>query len=128
MTVVTAIKTGLQVAKTLRRYGEKYRYIDPTQKFIQKFVPPPYRRPARIITDAAIGGGIIYDVISFLEQEYGQKPVRPYTAKQTRNSFQQPSAKRGYSSEYYTNRRSSNRRREFCYRGPNRPYGKRRLY
>ncbi len=63
MTVITGIKTAVQIAA---RINTKYKYLDPTNKFIQKFVPPGHRDLAWKIKkyiDIGIGGGIIYDLL-----------------------------------------------------------------
>ncbi len=70
MAVITGIVQGIKIAQRIER---KYRYLDPTNKFIQKFVPPPYRDRARYIKDILITGGVIYDPILEIYRAF-QKP------------------------------------------------------
>ncbi len=100
MAVITGIRTVLRVSKRLEY---KYRLLDPTNKFIQKYVPPPYRKNVRILKDILITGGVIYDPILEIYRAFQKKP-RSGSVKQTRNYMEFPrsgrfsTSKRGFSS------------------------------
>ncbi len=93
MVVVTGIKEVAKIA--IRAYAKgkamdrKYRYLDPTNKFIQKYVPPRYRSGAFRIkryADIAIGGGLIYDLLNVDYDAQISSP--PGKNRQTRSNFQ----------------------------------------
>ncbi len=113
VTVATKVATtAIRAYKSAKYYGNKYRYLDPTEKFIQKFVPPNYRRAARITSQVLIGGGLLYDIVD-LANVAVQKP-KPYQNGQTRSNFQSPRRRRvNYSKRGYPHRCSCRRQRRF---------------
>ncbi len=111
MGVITGITTGIRIAK---RIESRYRYLDPSNKFIRKFVPPAYRTRTRQIKDILITGGVIYDAAIELHRAFQKKPKYASNKyNQTRNQFEQfgSQSKRRY--KY---------RRDYCRRTPRRKY------
>ncbi len=117
MSVITGIRIGLKIAKRIDR---RYRYLDPTNKFIQKYVPPGYRArafQAKRIADVAIGGGLIYDLLSSELDRFGQKPIRTNPIRQTRDHMEQSRTGRRYSKDKYPSQYCGpTKRKEFRYR------------
>ncbi len=61
------ISRGYRGYRYLKRVDQKLHYTDPTNKFIQKYVPPGYRAQAfrfNKYAKIATSGGLIYDVIA----------------------------------------------------------------
>ncbi len=106
MAVITGIKTGFQIAL---KYERRYRYLDITNKFIRKFVPPPYRENVRRIKDILITGGVISQLVGEYIRGFQKEPVRPNTVEQTRSDMERPGDRRSYSTN-----KSFGRRRPFC--------------
>ncbi len=112
MTVITGIRTGLKIAGRIDR---KYRLLDPTNKFIQKYVPPNYRARAFKIKkylDIAIGGGIIYDLLNIDFDSTLQKRPSPNSARKARDYMVKYQSKRGYGGNY--NRSNQRGKLRFC--------------
>ncbi len=117
MVIVTGIRQAVSIAvRVAKRYDAKYRYLDPTNKFIQKYVPPGYRKrafQAKRYIDVGIGATLIYDLLN--NDGNGSISQRPPSGKfrKTRNNFQQ-----------------SRRGRKFSYKSSYRPkrcYGRRKF-
>ncbi len=106
MVIVTGIRQALSIAvRVAKRYDAKYRYLDPTNKFIQKYVPPGYRKrafQAKRYIDVAIGATLIYDLLNIGGD--GEISKRPSPGKQRKaRSYLQQSRSRSkfrYSSSY----------------------------
>ncbi len=113
MAVITGIVTGIKIAKRLHRLGTKYKMIDPTNKFIQKYVPPGYRKYAFRVKEAAdiiLTGGVIYEIIK--NYPSGKKPVRSPNNGKVRNNFYPTRSRQfGYSSRNYYERCKRPRKR-----------------
>ncbi len=100
MSVITGIRTALKITGRLER---RFRLLDPTNKFIQKYVPPGHRRLAfkvKKYLDVGITAGIIYDLLNI--DEDANKRVRTPSGAQrkTRNYMEQSQPKRKYDPEY----------------------------
>ncbi len=109
--VITVIKLLPRIAKSI---DQRYKYLDPTNKFIQKYVPPGYRKTAFKIkryADIGITGAIIYDLVNS-DNSGIQKKQQPYKTGQTRSYMEQPFSK----SKYYNTGYYSKRRRCWCKR------------
>ncbi len=62
---LSAIARGAKLVQTVQRFNKKYQYINPTDKFIRKYVPPNYRSKAtRFARYAEAGsfGGLAYEI------------------------------------------------------------------
>ncbi len=118
MTVITGITTAIRIAKRLDR---KYSNLDPTNKFITKFVPPGYRKNVRILKDILITAGVIYDPIVELYREFSKSTKKPPgTLGERGNYMEQSGSKRfGYQTGGYYNRR---RFPNYCRPSRNRRY------
>ncbi len=94
--VLTVVTRAVQVGRKLYNLQKKYKYLDPTEKFIQKYVPPGYRTHARIAAGVGVGGSILYDVYQSINDGF-QTPIVPTAdkrdKKRTGNKF-------GYGSRY----------------------------
>ncbi len=113
MTVITGITTGIKIAKRLHRLGTKYKMIDPTNKFIQKYVPPGYRKYAFRVKEAAdviLTGGVIYEIIK--NYPSGKTTVRsPNNGKAGTDFYRAKSRRFSYSNSRYYNRCARPRKR-----------------
>ncbi len=92
MTLISVARIGIKIAK---RIDARYRYLDPTNKFIQKYVPPGYRArafKAKRIADVAIGGGVLYDVLSEITK-HAQVPRKATTPYKARSGFKYNSSR-----------------------------------
>ncbi len=117
----TLLKTGYRVYKLSKKFDKKVLYLDPTNKFIQKYVPPGYRKQAFKIykyAQFAIAGGVLYDVIN--ELTGGTSYVKPpaYQPEKERSRFFG-----NYSGKYKYASRYNNK---YC--RPSRPRRRRRSY
>ncbi len=77
MAIVTILREIIRQGARLER---QYRYLDPTNKFIRKFVPPGFRNRAfkfKRMADVAITGGIIYESLDNLLDESSTRAKRP---------------------------------------------------
>ncbi len=103
--VITVIKVLPRILKTI---DQRYKYIDPTNKFIRKYVPPGYRKTAfklKRYADIGITGAIIYDLVNS-DNSGIQKKQQPYKTGQTRDYMEQPFSKSKYNNRYtYSKRR-----------------------
>ncbi len=111
MGVITGISQGIKIAKRVER---RYRYLDPTNKFIRKFVPPPYRARTRQIKDILITGGVIYDPVVQLFRAFQKKPQYQQN-RQARSGIYKPSG-RFFKQRYYSpydRRRSCRQERRY---------------
>ncbi len=120
MPVISGIVTGIKFAhkayKFSRRMGRKYQYLDINEKFIRKYVPPGYRKPARYAMQIAIGGGIAYDLLGFFGDELRvAPPVRSPPVQQKRKYMVKSKSKRQCPTDYYYNTRSRSCRRRQRY-------------
>ncbi len=112
MSVITGITTAVRIAKRIDR---RLRYLDPTNKFIQKYVPPGHRRRAfqiKRIADTFIVGGVIYEEIGNYVR--GLQKKSQFTSRkfrQTRNYMEQPSSGRFQQTNYTARKRCPPRRR-----------------
>ncbi len=101
LAIITGITTIIRTAQRIYKVGQKFKYLDINRKFIRKYVPPGYRRPAEIASDLLITGGVVYQVADILYN--AQKiPKSNYKIRQTRNNMEQPSSKRQYGSVRYS--------------------------
>ncbi len=117
MTIVTGIKIAARIYKGYKKgqaLERKYRYLDPTNKFIRKYVPPGYRSRAFKIKrylDIAIGGGLVYDLLDIdFDALLPKKNVRTGKIRQTRNYLVKSRSKRKYTPENCYVPRRKNRR------------------
>jgi len=102
--VLSAIARGVTIGKkiyqTSKRIDKKYKFVDPTNKFIRKYVPPQYRGKAYRFNkylQIATTGGIIYDTVNQaleFSQDAFQKPISTNKQFQTRGRY----FRRSYSS------------------------------
>ncbi len=110
----------IQAVKIAQRIGIKYRYLDPTNKFIRKFVPPGYRKrafQAKQIIDVLIVGGVISNAIGDYYRGLRKRTFTPSSQiRKRRNYMEQPGSKQfnNYRNRY------SNRRRQPNYCKPSR--------
>ncbi len=108
---IRAITAGLKLGRKLYAYQQKYKYLDPTEKFITKFVPPGYRNKARIAAGLGVGGSILYDIYELINNGF-QSPEQPQTGKQYQKrgrAFRNTGRYNRYNTSY-----GSNRRRQSC--------------
>ncbi len=109
MAVITGITQGIKIAQKVFRYGKKidrkYSNLDPTNKFIQKFVPPPYRARVRLIKDILITGGVIYDIATIDWNGFQTRIPRTAQTRQTRDYMEQSGSRRKFGSTNYSRRR-----------------------
>ncbi len=108
MVLAGAIRVGARIAK----FNRKYQYLNPTDKFIRKFVPPNYRAKAtRFARYAEAGsfGGLAYEIAQDLLSDGTSDP----------NAFQKRNVKypaRKQNKTYSGRRRYSRhaRKRKHC--------------
>ncbi len=104
--VITVVKL---IPRILKRFDQRYKYLDPTNKFIQKYVPPGYRKTAFKIkryADIGITAAIIYDLANTDNSARIPQKQQPYKTGQTRNYMEQYRSKRQYDNRYtYSKRR-----------------------
>ncbi len=103
---LAAIRTGVKFVQTAQRISKKYQYINPTDKFIRKFVPPNYRSKAtRFARYAEAGsfGGIAYEIAQDLLSDGTSNPNAIPKRFPSRNANPQRKT-------YNRFKRSSNRR------------------
>ncbi len=118
MTVITGITTAIRIAKRLDR---KYSNLDPTNKFITKFVPPGYRKNVRILKDILITGGVIYDPVVELIRGFQKKSQSPTGEIGKGGNFMEQSKSGRFKYQTgYNNRR--NRFPNYCRPSRNRRY------
>ncbi len=75
--VLSVVARGVKFVQTAQRFGKKYQYINPTDKFIRKFVPLNYRSKAtRFARYAEAGsfGGLAYELASDLLSDGTSNP------------------------------------------------------
>ncbi len=113
-----AIRTSV---KTLIRIDKRYRYLDPTNKFIQKYVPPGYRKRAFKIkryVDVAIGGALIYDVIDEIYNGFqtgnGPKAYKQYKTYRGHKYYNTRSNKYYSADKYKRGRQSRTGKHKQC--------------
>ncbi len=118
MTLISLIPKGIRIARKLQRIGRKYQRLDINEKFIQKYVPPGYRKTARIITGTLLTGTLIYNIYEELSN-IGPIPSKPTSGninkKYIRNK--QYSRRRSQYGSSYSNkygRRSDTSRNKQC--------------
>ncbi len=96
------------------KVGQKYKYFDPNKRFIRKYVPPGYRRNVEIITDIAMGGGLLYEAYNIIKDELPAKK-RPFSPSRTfgekRNYMEQSKSRRFQYGGYNAKRCYPTRRR-----------------
>ncbi len=90
--------------------SRRYKYLNPTDKFIRKFVPPGYRKTATRFARAGeiiTTGGIIYEGITGENIGFGpqrKSPRQYYQKRQTRNNMVQSRSRRRNSEYCYPRR------------------------
>ncbi len=105
MTLVSLIPKIYRIASKLNRLGKKYQRLDPNEKFILKYIPPGYRKAARIGVGTLLGGNIIYDIYQELTN-IGSIPQKspPGNKYQKRIGNQQYRRRRSKYSSSYNNK------------------------
>ncbi len=114
MAIVQIVSQIPKIVKLIRRLDQKYRYLDPTNKFIRKNFPPQWRQRAfrlKRYGDIAITGGVIYEGLT----SGGNGKVRQtrYPFRKKRSYMEQSRSKR-----FYRTGRKNIRRRCVCRRQP----------
>ncbi len=104
MGIIVGISRGISLA---RRAEKRYRYLDPTNKFIRKFVPPRYRTRTRQIKDILVTGGLLYDPIVETYRGFQKKVYQSRQNRQARDYMVRPRSGLRY----------GNRRKDPCFRG-----------
>ncbi len=89
MPVISGITRAVSIA---RKLSGRYKYLNPTDKFIRKFVPPNYRGKATRFAryaEIATTGGVIYD---FAREMMNASIRSPQTGqfRETRNRMVRP--------------------------------------
>ncbi len=102
------IAGAVRIASVAKRLSVKYKYLNPTDKFIRKYVPPNYRGKATRIArygEIATTGGVIYDVISEIGNAL-QKPQQNAPGQQYQTYNRQSRRTRsGYKNRYNPDKR-----------------------
>ncbi len=96
MAVITGVIRLTQIA---RKAAYRYKYLDLNKKFIRKYVPPQYRRPAEIASDLLITGGVLYQAAVEIDRSGIFKKKSQITSgkfRQTRNYMVKSRSKRFY--------------------------------
>ncbi len=111
------LAAGLRVVRTVQRFNRKYQYLNPTDKFIRKFVPPNYRGKAtRFARYAEAGsfGGIAYEIAQDLLSDGTSNPnAVPKRTLNERRRFSKTRYRRGRYSNKYRKRCSCRRKRRY---------------
>ncbi len=115
MSVITGIRIA---ARTISRIDRRYRLLDPTNKFIQKYVPPGYRARAfrvKKYLDVGIGAAIIYDLLNTDGDGSVSQQPQTYQKRQARNYMEQSGTRRKYSTKYKSRSGCPTRTYKRCY-------------
>ncbi len=88
---MTLVSSGIRIVRQAYKIQRRYQYLNPSDKFIRKYVPPQYRAKAtRLVRmgEVATTGGLLYDVIDEIGNGF-QSPVKspPYKQYQKRGGY-----------------------------------------
>ncbi len=122
--VLTTVTRAVQIGRKIYNLQQKYKYLDPTEKFITKFVPPGYRNYARIAAGVGVGGSILYDVYQLINDGF-QTPIVPTADKRDKK---RNGNKFSYRSRYKYGPVYNRRYRRRCRPCPKQPGFKRQYY
>ncbi len=91
MVLSSIVARAYKVYKISKRFDQRVKFADPTNKFIRKYVPPNYRKKAyrfNKYAQIATGGGLIYDLVNEIGSALQKQPSNaPSKFTETRRRF-----------------------------------------